>query len=55
MKTGADGHYEFRTLKPAPYPGRHIPTHIHGPVAAPGYPSRWLAEYWFEGDPFLTP
>jgi protocatechuate 3,4-dioxygenase, beta subunit len=55
MKTAADGRYEFRTIKPAPYPGRHIPAHIHGTVAAPGYPARWLAEYWFEGDPFLTP
>jgi protocatechuate 3,4-dioxygenase beta subunit len=45
---------EFRTIA-APYPGSHIPAHIHGPVAAPGYPSRWLAEYWFEGDLPLTP
>ncbi len=54
MKTEADGHYEFRTIA-APYPGSHIPAHIHGLVAAPGYRSRWLAEYWLEGDPFLTP
>ncbi len=39
IKTGADGQYEFRTLKPAPYPGRYIRAHIHGTVAAPGYPS----------------
>ncbi len=53
MKTGADGRYEFRTIKPAPYPGRQIPAHIHPTADAPGYPARWLDEYWFEGDPFL--
>ncbi len=53
MKTGADGRYEFRTIKPAPYPGRIIPAHIHPTVDGPGYPARWIAEYWFEGDPYL--
>jgi len=53
MKTDSQGHYEFRTIKPAPYPGRTIPAHIHPTADAPGYPARWLDEYWFEGDPFL--
>ena len=53
MKTNAQGKYKFRSIKPAPYPGRKIPAHIHPTADAPGYPARWIDEYWFEGDPFL--
>ena len=53
MKTNAQGQYEFRTIKPAAYPGRTIPAHIHPTADAPGYPARWVDEYWFAGDPFL--
>lgn len=28
-KTGADGRFEFRTIRPAPYPGRDVAAHIH--------------------------
>lgn len=55
MKTNAQGEYEFRTIKPASYPGQKIPAHIHPTVDAPGHPARWIDEYWFEGDPFLKP
>lgn len=54
MKTGADGRYEFRSIKPAPYPGREIAAHIHPTLDAPGYPARWTEEYWFTGDRFLA-
>jgi protocatechuate 3,4-dioxygenase, beta subunit len=29
IKTGKDGRYSFYTLRPAAYPGREIPEHIH--------------------------
>src|SRR5258706_13601420 len=29
IKTGTDGHYQFRTIKPMPYPNGKIPAHIH--------------------------
>lgn len=54
MRTGADGKYEFRTIKPAPYPHRATPAHIHAHLYGPGYPEYWIDEYWFEGDPFIT-
>jgi protocatechuate 3,4-dioxygenase beta subunit len=54
MRTGADGRYEFRTIKPASYPGRTIPAHIHAYVSAPGFPEYWIDDYVFEGDPFIT-
>jgi protocatechuate 3,4-dioxygenase beta subunit len=54
MRTNADGRYEFRTIKPAPYPGRSNPAHIHAFVSGPGYPEYWIDEFLFEGDPFVT-
>ena len=55
MRTGADGRYEFRTIKPAPYPGRSEPAHIHPTLTrAPDYPEYWFDTYWFAGDPFIT-
>ena len=54
MLTGADGRYEFRTIKPAPYPHRTTPAHIHAHVYGKGLSERSIADYWFEGDPFIT-
>ncbi|HEX8178852.1 MAG TPA: twin-arginine translocation signal domain-containing protein [Pyrinomonadaceae bacterium] len=55
MRTGADGRYEFRTIKPAPYPNRDFPAHIHPTLSGPGYPEMWFDEFWFAGDPLITP
>lgn len=54
MRTGRDGKYEFRTIKPAPYPHRTTPAHIHAHVYGSGYPEYWIDDYWFEGDRFIT-
>jgi protocatechuate 3,4-dioxygenase, beta subunit len=54
MKTGPDGRYEFRTIKPAPYPHRTTPAHIHAHVYGPDYSERSIDDYWFEGDPFIN-
>jgi protocatechuate 3,4-dioxygenase beta subunit len=54
MKTNREGRYEFRTIKPAPYPGHTNPAHIHAYVSGPGYPEYWIDSYLFEGDPFIT-
>jgi protocatechuate 3,4-dioxygenase beta subunit len=55
MRTGPDGRYQFRTLRPAPYPGQRIPAHIHPVVKEPGKNEYYLDEYVFDGDPRLTP
>jgi protocatechuate 3,4-dioxygenase beta subunit len=55
MRTGRDGKYEFRTIKPAPYPHRTTPAHIHAHVYGPGYPEYSIDDYWFAGDRFITP
>lgn len=53
MLTGRDGRYEFRTIRPASYPGNTIRAHIHVAVAAPGQAERWITDYWFDDDPLL--
>ena len=54
MLTGRDGRYEFRTIRPASYPGNTIPAHIHASVKAPGIEERWITDYWFDDDPLLS-
>jgi protocatechuate 3,4-dioxygenase, beta subunit len=54
MKTGADGKYEFRTIKPAPYPRRDTPAHIHAQIYSETIPEYSIDEYWFEGDPLIN-
>jgi protocatechuate 3,4-dioxygenase, beta subunit len=53
MKTGPDGRYEYRTIKPASYPGSRIPAHVHTQLWGGGYPPQSGPELNFEGDPFL--
>ncbi|MGH7449776.1 MAG: hypothetical protein ACRENG_00370 [bacterium] len=57
MKTGADGRYEFRTIRPGGYPKQPIPQHIHMLVTAAGYRDhrcRSTCQLVFEDDPRMT-
>lgn len=54
IKTGADGKYQFYTLRPGAYPGRQNPEHIHPTIKEPGYKEYWIDEYLFEDDPILS-
>ena len=54
MKTGPDGRYEYRTVRPASYPGSTIAAHVHTQLWGGGYPPQWNTDLLFEGDPFLT-
>jgi protocatechuate 3,4-dioxygenase beta subunit len=51
-KTDASGRFEFITIKPAPYPNRNVPAHIHVIVWGAGYPRQWF-QVEFQGDPLL--
>lgn len=55
MKTDSLGRYEFRTIRPAPYPSREQPARIHLTLTGPDYPEHWIDAYWFAGDPLITP
>ena len=54
MKTNEKGEYKFFTLRPAAYPGRKDPEHIHVTIKEPGKNEYWIDEYLFDDDPLLT-
>ncbi len=55
MWTNAQGAYEFRSIKPAPYPGRAIPAHVHFLLLFPDGRRIEPDELRFDGDPLLKP
>jgi len=55
MRTDSSGRYEFRTIRPAPYPSRDNPAHVHVVVKEPDKNEYYLDEYVFDDDPLLTP
>ena len=54
MKTNEKGEYKFFTLRPAAYPGRKDPEHIHVTIKEPDKNEYWIDEYVFDDDPLLT-
>lgn len=53
MTTGTDGRYQFKTIKPPPYPvtpERTRPAHIHFDVR--GRHDELITQMYFEGDPY---
>lgn len=55
MLTDATGRYEFRTIKPAPYPLLDTPAHIHFTLTGVNFKEYWIDDIWFEGDDLITP
>jgi len=53
VRTDANGHFEFTTIRPAPYPNRKSAAHVHFSIEGPGVP-RQSWGLMFEGDPLLT-
>ncbi|HJQ35749.1 MAG TPA: hypothetical protein VKB93_01290 [Thermoanaerobaculia bacterium] len=53
-KSDASGRFEFRTIRPAPYPGRRIPAHLHLTIEGPRIARRGTDEVRFLDDPFVT-
>jgi protocatechuate 3,4-dioxygenase beta subunit len=53
-KTDANGRFEFQTIRPAPYPDRGVPAHVHFHIWGAGYPLQWTEELRFADDPLLT-
>jgi protocatechuate 3,4-dioxygenase beta subunit len=54
VKTDKNGHYAFYTIKPAPYPNRSDPAHIHYIILEPNGKYYYLNSCHFEGDSLLT-
>src|SRR5262245_41618428 len=54
LRTGSDGRYRIETIRPAPYPGRDIPAHIHLHVMPEGGREQWIDDIVFDDDPLVT-
>jgi transcriptional regulator GlxA family with amidase domain/protocatechuate 3,4-dioxygenase beta subunit len=53
LRTGHDGRYEFRTIRPGQYPDNGPPAHVHYEVTAHGY-ERMITEMMFDDDSRMT-
>ena len=53
-KTGADGRFEFTTIRPGAYPSRREPAHIHIGIQGPGIARFWTGGILFDDDPLVT-
>jgi protocatechuate 3,4-dioxygenase beta subunit len=56
--SGPDGAYNFRTIKPGPYPWPNgvndwRPAHIHFSIFGSGFAQRLITQMYFEGDPLI--
>jgi protocatechuate 3,4-dioxygenase beta subunit len=51
LRTGPDGRYEVRTIKPGQYPDRPSPAHIHLTVLEQGRDPYWIDDVVFDGAP----
>lgn len=54
VKTNENGEYEFLTKRPAPYPGRRDPAHIHCIVKEAGMNEYYIGDFLFDDDPFVS-
>lgn len=54
VKTGEDGKYTFYTFRPASYPNRRAPEHIHITVKEPDKKAYYIDDFMFTDDPLLT-
>jgi protocatechuate 3,4-dioxygenase beta subunit len=57
--TGADGRYEFLTVRPGAYPWPNRvndwrPMHIHFSIFGTGFGQRLITQMYFEGDPLIA-
>ena len=53
LRTDAEGRYEYRTIRPAPYPGQTIPAHIHTQLWGGGAPPQYNRDMNFDDDKLL--
>ena len=54
IKTNRKGEYTFYTFRPAAYPNRRAPEHIHLTVKEPNRKEYYLDDFLFDDDPLLT-
>lgn len=55
LKTDADGRYRVATIKPAPYPNRGLPAHLHFTVLEPRRRPYYIDDVVFDDEYGVTP
>ena len=55
LRTDERGRYRFATIRPAPYPSRTEPAHIHVTIKEPEREEYYIDSFLFEGDDLITP
>lgn len=50
----SDGSYTFDTIKPAPYPNRRMPAHVHLFIEEPGRRPYYVDDVVYEGELGVT-
>ena len=53
-RTDAEGRYTFITIKPAPYPGRNLPAHVHFFIGEEGRRPYYIDDVVFAGEYGVT-
>ncbi len=53
-KTDELGHYEILTIRPAPYPDRSMPAHIHVAIKTNTGQMEWITDLVFMDDPLVN-
>ena len=54
LRTDAEGRYEYLTIRPAPYPSRTVPAHVHTQLWGAGVPRQWNHDLLFADDELVT-
>ena len=54
LLTGANGRYQFSSIKPAPYPNRTEAAHVHFTLTGRNFKEDSIDAILFEGDKFIT-
>ncbi|UXI67046.1 hypothetical protein [Tahibacter amnicola] len=54
-RTDGQGRYEFSSIRPAAYPGRGVPAHIHMHIIEPDVATYYIDDIHFTDDPLLPP
>jgi protocatechuate 3,4-dioxygenase beta subunit len=54
MTTDQEGRYEYRTVRPASYPGGRVPQHVHTQLWGAGWPKQWNRSLEFADDPLMS-
>ena len=55
VRTDPEGHYAFDTIKPAPYPDRTMPAHVHLMIGEAGRRPYYIDDIVFDGEFGVTP